>query len=60
MGRDVLDLGGAWDDGCPGVCPPKIYQTLAGGTVNTEVCDVFDGEGTELADFGGAQDVNVC
>jgi hypothetical protein len=37
-----------------------VYQTLAGGNVGTEPCDVFDGEGTELADFGGAQDVNVC
>jgi hypothetical protein len=37
-----------------------VYQTLLGGTVTTEPCDVFDGEGTEAADFGGAPDVNVC
>ena len=60
MGQDVLDLGGAFDEGCPGVCPPVVYQTLLGGTVTTEPCDVFDGEGTEVADFGGAPDVNVC
>lgn len=60
MGGDVLDLGGAFQEDCPGVCPPIVYQTLLGGTVNTEPCDVFDGEGTQIADFGGAQDVNVC
>ena len=60
MGQDTLDLGGAWEEGCAGVCPPVVYQTLLGGNVTTEPCDVFDGEGTQVTDFGGAEDVNVC
>lgn len=60
MGQDVLDLGGAFTEDCPGVCPPVVYQTLLGGGVNTEPCDVFDGEGAQVVDFGGAADVNVC
>jgi hypothetical protein len=59
-GDMVLDLGGAFTEDCPGVCPPVIYQTLLGGGVTTEPCDVFDGEGAEVVDFGGAPDVNVC
>lgn len=60
MGDSVLDLGGAFTEDCPGVCPPIIYLTMRGGGVDTEVCDVFDGEGTEVADFGGAVEANVC
>lgn len=60
MGTDILDLGDAFTDTCPGVCPPHVYETEEGGNVDSNICDVFDGMGTDVADFGGAADANVC
>jgi hypothetical protein len=60
MGTDILDLGDAFTDTCPGVCPPHTYETQDGGNVNSDICDVFDGMGTDVVDFGGAADANVC
>jgi hypothetical protein len=60
MGDEVADFGNAFTETCAGVCPPIVYETQEGGDVNANVCDVFDGEGTDVADFGGAEDGNVC
>jgi len=41
------------------VCPPRkvcptVFELSDGGYYNTEVCDVLDGMGTDVADFGNA------
>ena len=46
------------------VCPPKfvcpdIFVIDDGGNATSDVCDILDGDGDDVLDFGNA-DTNVC
>ena len=38
---------------------PTVYEIDDGGAADAEVCDIIDGDGTEVLDFGNAE-TNVC